>query len=46
VSLRLLGGFEARLVPGGPIQLPKWKSQALLADLAAGGPRTATSPGL
>jgi len=36
VSLRLLGGFEARLVPGGPIALPKRKSQALLAYLAVG----------
>jgi len=36
VSLRLLGGFEARLVPGGPIPLPKRKSQALLAYLAVG----------
>ena len=36
MSLRLLGGFEARLVPGGPIALPKRKSQALLAYLAVG----------
>src|SRR3989454_8484565 len=36
VSLRLLGGFEARLVPGGLIALPKRKSQALLAYLAVG----------
>src|SRR5207245_9799404 len=36
VSLRLLGGFEARLVPGGPIARPKRKSQALLAYLAVG----------
>jgi DNA-binding SARP family transcriptional activator/tetratricopeptide (TPR) repeat protein len=36
VTIRLLGGFEARLLPGGPILLPKRKSQALLAYLAAG----------
>jgi DNA-binding SARP family transcriptional activator/tetratricopeptide (TPR) repeat protein len=36
LSLRLLGGFAARLVPGGPLALPKRKSQALLAYLAAG----------
>jgi DNA-binding SARP family transcriptional activator/tetratricopeptide (TPR) repeat protein len=36
VTLRLLGGFEARLVPGGAIVLPKRKSQALLAYLAVG----------
>ena len=36
VSVRLLGGFELRLVPGGPIALPKRKSQALLAYLAVG----------
>ncbi|MGH7390143.1 MAG: ATP-binding protein [Candidatus Rokuibacteriota bacterium] len=36
LSLRLLGGFEARLVPGGPLDLAKRKSQALLAYLAVG----------
>ena len=39
-SLRLLGGFEARLVPGEAIALPKRKSQALLAYLAVGPSET------
>ena len=34
VSLRLLGGFQARLEPGLPLRLPTRKAQALLAYLA------------
>ncbi len=36
LSLRLLGGFEGRLVSGRPLDLPQRKSQALLAYLAIG----------
>jgi tetratricopeptide (TPR) repeat protein len=34
LELTLLGGFQARLVPGGAITLPTRKAQALLAYLA------------
>src|SRR5262245_54973032 len=34
LELVLLGGFQARLVPGGPIDLPTRKAKALLAFLA------------
>ena len=34
LSLRLLGGFQARLDLGPPVALPTRKSQALLAYLA------------
>jgi DNA-binding SARP family transcriptional activator len=34
LELTLLGGFQARLVPGGPINLPTRKAKALLAYLA------------
>jgi DNA-binding SARP family transcriptional activator/pimeloyl-ACP methyl ester carboxylesterase len=34
VSLRLLGGFQARLEPGLPLRLPTRKAQALLAYMA------------
>src|SRR5262245_58870950 len=34
LELMLLGGFQARVVPGGPINLPTRKAQALLAYLA------------
>jgi len=34
VSLKLFGGFQARLEPGLPIKLPTRKAQALLAYLA------------
>jgi DNA-binding SARP family transcriptional activator len=34
VSLRLFGGFQARLEPGRPLTLPTRKAQALLAYLA------------
>jgi DNA-binding SARP family transcriptional activator/pimeloyl-ACP methyl ester carboxylesterase len=34
VSLRLFGGFQARLEPGVPLTLPTRKAQALLAYLA------------
>src|SRR5262245_14578553 len=34
LDLVLLGGFRARLVPGGPMALPARKAQALLAYLA------------
>jgi DNA-binding SARP family transcriptional activator len=34
LSLTLLGGFRARLEPGGPLMLPTRKAQALLAYLA------------
>jgi DNA-binding SARP family transcriptional activator len=34
LHLSLLGGFRARLEPGGPISLPTRKAQALLAYLA------------
>src|SRR3569623_421565 len=33
-ELRLLGGFEARLASGAPIELPGQKDRALLAILA------------
>jgi DNA-binding SARP family transcriptional activator len=35
--LNLLGGFQARLEPGGPVALPTKKTQALLAYLALSG---------
>src|SRR5262245_6419575 len=34
LELMLLGGFQARLVPGGPINMPTRKARALLAYLA------------
>jgi len=34
LELMLLGGFQARLVPGGPINLPTRKAKVLLAYLA------------
>src|SRR5215831_2215128 len=34
LELTLLGGFEARLVPGGAVSLPTRKAKALLAYLA------------
>lgn len=34
LSLTLLGGFEARLAPGGAVELPGQKDRALLAFLA------------
>src|SRR5262245_12346330 len=34
LELMLLGGFQARLVPGGPINVPTRKARALLAYLA------------
>src|SRR5262245_59410729 len=34
LELMLLGGFQARLVPGGPLNLPTRKARALLAYLA------------
>src|ERR1051325_7207427 len=34
LELTLLGGFQARLVPGGPVNIPTRKARALLAYLA------------
>jgi DNA-binding SARP family transcriptional activator len=34
LDLKLLGGFQARLVPGGPLNIPTRKARALLAYLA------------
>ena len=34
LELMLLGGFHARVVPGGAVDLPTRKAQALLAYLA------------
>jgi len=38
LEISLLGGFEARLSPGGPLALKGRKTQALLARLAPGAP--------